>query len=206
MAIIFNFNLPVIVTKVTSIICLPDPGNGYNVGAFQTATTVASGTYIIPSAGLIRNNAELSYGFPFSVSGSTQYYLPENSYTVNLPSSAYGGTSGNNTFSVLQINAVVAKLEPGFSRLQVTYSYGATGIGTSYFDVPYHEGWNLAERELNNVVDYIEDGFNSGVSQLNNIQIKLNYFQFKTFWRGISVSGQLSFTPATSGLEQGKLK
>lgn len=204
MSIILNFNLPTVVTGVSRILCLPDAGDGSTISAFQTTTQFLSGALPTPPANLIRNDSLVSSGFPFSI--TTPVPVPENAYTINLPSSAYGVSPTLNTFSVLQVNAEVAKLEPGFSRIEVTYSYGATGIGTAYFDVPFHEGWNVTEREMNNVVDYLEDGFNFAINQVNLLQLTLNYFQLKEFWRGISVSGQVSFTPATIGLEQGMLK
>lgn len=206
MAIILNLNLPVLVSSINEILCLQDPGDGSSTSAFQvTQTTAISSISFVPPQNLVRNTSLTSAGFPFSTLANP-VPLPANAYTFNLPSSAYGIDSSFNYFSVLQINTAIAKIEPGFSRLYVTYTYGVSSVAAVYFNVPFYEGWNVTDRELNNVVEYIEDGTSFLFAQLNGQLLKLNYFQAKSFWRGISVSGKITWTPATANLTQGMLR
>ena len=218
MSVILNFNLSYTANNITSIVCLFDPSPAFQYGLKN------DGTYgILYGNQLARNSGVASAGFNSSeisqvdINGNTVYVpttvplnLPSNSYVINSPSQVYGGGTSGDVYSVLQINSTLARIEPGFSRLQVTYQYynSVTSVYqtiTEYFDCPFYEGWDVTAQELNNIVQYVEQSVAFLQKEIDILTQEVKYALSHEFWRGTSVSGQLSVVPATEGLQTGAL-
>lgn len=208
MSVILPFNLSQSASSITSVVCLFDPSP-----AFQYYRNTDYTFGITPDANLNRDSSVALAGFSGTNIGAipiVNINLPSNSYTINLPSQVYGTNPANDTYSVLQINTALANVEPGFSRIQVTYvAYNQASNTYSnlveYFDCPFYEGFNVTARELNNLRDYIEEAVNFLQAEIDIIDAELEYALSHEFWRGISVSGQLTATPTTEGLQTGPL-
>lgn len=205
---ILNFNLSQVASLVVQVVALFDPEPPFqytqdNLGNFNITS---------PNQ-LVRDNTVVSAGFPFSAdalgNGPTLGItpLPANSYVINFPSFVYGAAAPNDTsYSVVQINSVVAKIEPGFSRVRIDYlDSNGHPAGPEYFDCPFYEGWDVTARELNNIVGYVEDAVNFLQKEINVIDDELSFLNSRLFLRGTSVSGKLQWTPTTEGLLSGAL-
>ena len=207
MSTILNFNLSHTASLITEIICLFDPAP-----AFQYQRNADFSYSITTDDKLIRDTSVASAGFNASDISvpSTKLNLPSNAYSINLPSKVYNTPSSQDTYSVVLVNSTLAKVEPGFSRVRITYSYYDAGSGTvsslaEYFDCPFYEGFNVTARELNNLKDYIEEANSFLQKEIDIITTEVQYALSREFWRGTSVSGKLSATPTSTGLQTGPL-
>jgi len=206
------------VSNIVSIITLFDPSPAFQYGQLSDGTFA-----ILYGNQLARNSEVASAGFPnseipqYDLSGnlifnpiSSQINLPSNSYVLNLPSQVYGTPPGNDVYSVLQINSTLSRIEPGFSRLQVTYQYYDNATSTyntisEYLDSPFFEGWDLTAQELNNIVNYTEEAVAFLQKEIDILTQEVKYSLSRELWRGTSVSGQLSVISATENLQNGPL-
>ena len=207
MSVILNFNLSFKVTSgISEIICLFDPSP-----AFQYAKNSIFSYSQVSDANLIRDNTVASAGFNATDifhPGNPSINLPANSYVVNNPSNVYGTSPSGDTYSVVQINTNLAAIEPGFSRIRISYFYldstnNSINTITEYFDCPFYEGFNITARELNNLKDYIKQSQSFLQQELDFLTTQTSYALSHDLWRGTSVSGQLITTPVTFGLSSG---
>jgi hypothetical protein len=212
MAIILNFNLSSIASSIEQIICLYDPQPVFQYQ--QNADFTYSPT--LPQF-LNRDNNVASAGFSASLDfigpvpppGPTNIPLPANAYVLNVPSLVYNTPSSNDNYSVLQINTVLARIEPGFQRIRVDYTwldaFNNVNLATQYFDCPFYEGFNVTARELNNVVSYVEGATGFLQKELDLVSQEISYALSHELWRGTSVSGQLQISSINQGLQTGAL-
>src|ERR1700733_8504148 len=155
---ILNFSLSFSAQYITEVVLLfaPEP-------LFQFSETT-EGYVATPDAQLTRNPGIALKEFPATDSTSVSAIhipLPTNAYSFTLPSIAYGTSPTLDSYSVLQINTALAPIEPGFSRIRVSYNwYNASNNSVvqqvDYLDCPFYEGWDLSAKEINDLKDYIE--------------------------------------------------
>ena len=218
MASVLNFNLSYVANLINSVVTLFDPSP-----AFQYERKTDGSYQILSGNQVTRNNLVASAGFNASeivqvdLNGNNIYVpstvplpLPANSYVINTPSQVYGTSVAGNTYSVFQINPALALIEPGFSRIQVSYQYFdpiASNMNnfTEYFDCPFYEGFNTTAQELNNLLSYVEQGYAFLQKEIDILDQEVSYALSHELWRGTSVSGQISVVPATEGLQTGAL-
>ena len=224
MAIILNFNLPQVATSILQIISLYDPEPPLQFITDVNLTTAIkqpndptfSRDTTVPSAGFSHSSDFGNNSIPgIGLSYQNNLPLPANSYLIAKPSDVYNTLTINDDYSVLQINAAIANLEPGFNRIRVDYQwYDNVNIlhqDAVYFDVPFYEGWDVTSRELNNVVSYItgrtyngsvnsSDSYNSspGIlqSQVKSLDAEASFITRSALWKGTTVSGQMLTQPA----------
>lgn len=213
-----SFNLSYTASVINSVICLFNPSPAFQYGRRN------DGTYqILNDNQLTRNNQFDLAGFspseivqvdingnPIYVPSTVDINLPANSYSVNLPSRVYGTNPINDNYSVLQINTALAKIEPGFSRLQVVYQYynnltSSYVEQTDYFDCPFYENWDVTAAELNSITEYVQNGYAFLQKEIDILNHQVSYALSREQWRGLIVSGKLSTTRATQGLQTGPL-
>lgn len=214
MAVFLNFNLPQLANTIDQVICLYDPAPVFQ---FEQNTDF---TYSILSGDKYRRDSNVaSAGFPASIdpgpvvsgqqigSTATTFPIPANSYAKDIPSQVYGTPTDKDNYTVLMINASLARIEPGFSRLRIDYTvYNSINNTytpqTFYSDCPFYEGWDVTARELNNVVSYVEGGIGFLQTEIAVLQQEVSYALSREFWRGTSVSGQISSSgQITQGLQ-----
>jgi hypothetical protein len=208
--------MPHVVSSISQIISLFDP-----LPSFQSSQNADFSYSPSLPQNLVRNFGVASAGFPHSFDFAFQSRpvpnisannipLPANAYTINFPSLVYGyGILNDASFSVLQINTGLARIEPGFSRIRVDYvwndSFGNSINDTYYFDCPFYEGFDITAQELNNIVNYVEESTAFLQTEINLINTEVDYALSHELWRGTSVSGRLTTNAITTGLEQGAL-
>jgi len=205
---ILNFNLSQVASLIVQVVALFDPEPPFQ----YTQDNLGNLNIALPNQ-LVRDNTVASAGFPASADALANsptlgiIPLPANSYVINFPSFVYGAAAPNDTsYSVIQINSVVAKIEPGFSRVRIDYlDSNGNPAGPEYFDCPFYEGWDVTARELNNIVNYVEGAVNFLQQEINVIDDELSFLDSRLFLRGITVSGKLQWTPTTEGLISGPL-
>lgn len=218
MSQILTFNLSYTASVINSVVCLFDGKTAFQYGKRNDGTFE-----ILNGNQLLRDNSVALAGFNASeitqvdINGNPTYIpttatinLPSNSYTSNLPSRVYGTNQINDTYSVLEVNSTLAQIEPGFSRLKVSYQHYNVNTGTyavqdDYFDCPFYEGWNVTARELNNIVSYVQNGYAFLQKEIDILNHQVYYGLSHEQWRGLIVSGKVSTTRATSGLYSGAL-
>ena len=209
MSVILNFNLSYqVALGIPKIICLFDPSPPFQYE--QNSNFTYS---VISDANLYRDNTVALAGFEATDIANPNVkpnILPANTFAVNNPSNVYNTPTSNDTYSVIQINATTAQIEPGYSRLSITYTYYDSVTTfyneiTEYFDCPFYEGFNVTARELNNIKDYIEESQSFLQKELDITSSQTSYALSHNFWRGTSVSGQVSTTPSTIGLVSGPI-
>jgi len=199
---ILNFQVSQAVTNITQIACMFNP-----LPPFQY-TQNGQGIYTVLTGGsnMTRDTTVASAGFPFSADtfgGINVTPLPANSYVVNSQQNVFG--NGISTQNVVQINTVLASVEPGFSRVRIDYTDPNGDSHTEYFDCPFYEGWDVTANELNEIVEYIEGAFLLLQNEINDLRSEMAYLSNHEFWKGTSVSGQINWTGATEGLATGAL-
>ena len=215
MSVILPFNLPHIATAIQQIICLYDANP-----VFQFVQNADFSYAPTKPQDLIRDTTVASAGFDASVDypyggavpgpGPTNNPLPANTYALALPSQTYGTSVTGDIYSVLQINTALARIEPGFDRIRVDYLWFDSGsnqtvAATSYFDCPIYEGWNTTARELKNIVDYTEGSTAFLQKEVDILNQEVAYAISRELWRGTSVSGRITTSQITTGLQTGAL-
>lgn len=112
-----NFSLSHLITSLEKVIALFDPSP-----AFQYVDAQGISLVSLPQD-LQRNYNVASAGFLSSIPNQVEYEIPLLAINVLLPSIVYGSSPTNDTFTVLQIDTTKCNIEPGFSRLQATYTW-----------------------------------------------------------------------------------
>ena len=203
---ILNFNLSQVASLIVQVTALFDPEP-----PFQYSVDNLGNFNITPPNQLVRDMTVLAPVFPSSVDtlgpANGVIPLPSNAYVINFPALVYGAAAPNDTsYSVVQIDTSIAKIEPGFSRVRIDYlDQNGNPVPPQYFDCPFYEIWDTTARELNNIVNYMEEAVNFLQKEINAIDADLAFLDSRLFMRGTTVSGQIQWTPTTQGLVSGPL-
>ena len=118
---------------------------------------------------------------------------------MSTPKQVFANYTGTST-SVLLLDTTVAPIEPGFSRLRVDYQDINYFSRTEYFDMPFWEGWDTYPREIEAIVDYLEAAVDFLQTELQNIFNEIDWIRDHELYRGLTASGTITATQATSGL------
>jgi hypothetical protein len=196
---------------ITRIVSLHNP-----IPAFQGYFDQDSGAPVITSdSNLARNSLFTSIGFPNSddtvpsyFGNFSEYLIPTNAYAVDSAAAVYGNSilasnsATDASSAVVLIDVTVAPVEPGFSRVRVDYQDIYNNPQTQYFDMPFWEGWDVHPREIQTIIDYMEDAFGFLDAQLTRLWKELAFLELHQQVRGLTVSGGITATQATSGIGQ----
>lgn len=195
--------------------------NVYGGGFLRSVLELTSGTFTVPASGNVNIPLQAALNLPngaaVSVVNGNQIL---NGYVVasgaNFTISVAGGNvsagdtiaagaqvtipNGNAGSALLLLDATVAPVEPGFSRIRVDYVDVNQVNQTEYFDMPFWEGWDINPRNVQTIVDYVEGAFEFITEELSRLKKQLTFVESHEQLKGLSVSGTLTTTQATSGL------
>lgn len=195
------------VTNIIRVVSLYSP-----IGAFQGGQvfdTTSFGDLVQYSDSQLTRNVVPSFGFPHSVdqagpaSATDGIPVPQSAYAVVNPTLVYPIADSRHLVqnSILLLDVSVSPVQPGFSRLRVDYLDANNVAQIQYFDVPYYEGWDLHSTQLQEIVDFNTNAFNFIQAELSNFEKEVNFLDSHMFYRGLTVSGSVSATQATSNLQ-----
>ena len=158
-----NFNLSHIVNTITKVICLFD-----QQPSFQFTDT--NYTNIMPAAFSSRDTTVASAGFLHSIPNLIEYNVPLAAINLTKPSLVYGTNPIYDTFSVLQIDTTKVLIEPGFNRLQVSYTWTQSNTAIPPPPLPPPPPPPVPHT----TVLYGANGYYAGLSALNQLLVQLS--------------------------------
>lgn len=198
MATVVPVNLSMLASQVLRIISLYPP-----VPSFQNKFDNSGYPVFVTPDNYSRDTSITSFGFPHSVDSPyaivdnpNVFSVPTNAYAYVLPSFVSGNppNPSTDTYTVLLIDVDATPIEPGISRLRVDYIDVNNNPQVDYVDMPFYPKWDAHPRELEEIVEYIEEAVDFLQQEIDadekDILQVLNRMQLK----GLSVSGQLSTT------------
>jgi hypothetical protein len=205
MATVVPLNLSQIASKINRVISLYPP-----VPVFQPYFNSNGAPTFPTSSEYTRDESIISFGFPHSIDGPIVgavdgpgvFSLPPNAYAIVPPSFLSGNPpSINDTYTVLLIDTDATPIEPGISALRVDY-LNSNGIAVvDYLDMKFYPKWDLHPRELEEIASYEKNAVEFLQAEIQQINNRLFDPLNRMLIKGLSASGTVAATQATTGLQ-----